>query len=35
MLMVILGVVGAIAVGVGVLAIYLWYVTPNPDDMKM
>ena len=32
MFTVILGILGAIAVGVGVLAIYLWYVTPNPAD---
>lgn len=30
----ILGILGAVAVGVGVLAIYLWYVTPNSDDVK-
>lgn len=32
MFVAILGVLGAVAVGVGGLAIYLWYVTPNPDD---
>ena len=34
MLVVVLGVLGAVAIGVGALALYLWYLTPNPEDMR-